>query len=205
MYKELAPWDLLLAMSMEERGLEAVRLPTTRNSSTEVYLTNMVAGMSWSELQKCPQLLLERMGEPKLIPTYHEMEVTLPEKPLFSQLPPNQKCRNPLPIPDYTLTMDKLREKYKLLPTVNTSNSMRELALVHDVGDSMSGIVKNGIMWRLLKGLNTLRGFADTWSLTDTSARGTIEVFQNNVDTVNLGETKYDALDMEVLDMLVLK
>ena len=101
--------------------------------------------------------------------------------------------------------MDKLREKYKLLPPVNTSNSMRELALVHDVGDSMSGIVKNGIMWRLLKGLNTLRGFADTWSLTDTSARGTFEVFQKKVDTVNLGETKYDALDMEVCDMLVLK
>ena len=58
-YKELAPWDPLLAMSIEERGLEAVCLPTTRNSSTEVYLTNMVAGMSWSELQKCPQLLLE--------------------------------------------------------------------------------------------------------------------------------------------------
>ena len=58
LYKELCPWDPQLAVFMRTHGLHAIRVPYTNNTSSEIYLTNAVEGMSWEDLQSYAYVLL---------------------------------------------------------------------------------------------------------------------------------------------------
>ena len=82
---------------------------------------------------------------------------------------------------------------------------MKEKHIIRDVGDTISGVIKNNILWKLLAPLNTIRGFAEKWSLTDTSAQGTFGVYSRKVDVTNPGETEYDPLEQKVWDLLARK
>ena len=206
LYKELCPWDPELPIFMEKFGLQAI--PFANNTSTEIYLTNIVTGKNWKQLQTFAFDLLSKFDGRRKEDVSKVVDYQLPElgkELVFEQQPPLKDRRNPLKTPDYQFTITNLKKKFKLLPPENNYRSVREKHIVRDVGDTVSGVVKNKILWKFLAPLNSIRGFADKWSLTDTSAQGTFGVYSRKVDVTNPGITEYDPLEKDIWDMMVEK
>ncbi len=197
-YKELCPWDPQAVTFMERHGMEAVRVPYARNSSSEVYL---VTGVKAPDLTHLASELVERMdvdGPTAVVTTTTRLEGL---DRCFKQPKPDPNRRGKLPEVDYSETISNLRVKYgRIEAPRNKYRSVTEVGWIPRVGDSKSGTVMNSIMYRLLRNIG--RDFLTGWSLTDTSAAGTFGVYDEKVDQPTKEEHEYSGLEREVWDML---
>ncbi|TWW54068.1 Retrovirus-related Pol polyprotein from transposon 412, partial [Takifugu flavidus] len=126
-YKELCPWDEKLKGFMAKHGLRGVRVPYARNSSSEFYLDGAHHPPVYARVS------------PNLIQTRH-----------YHQEEPEPKRRFQLKEPDYSITLENLEQRYRVLSTKNRYRSVIEIGRGEKIGDQRSGI--SGAIQRLRTG-----------------------------------------------------
>jgi hypothetical protein len=175
--KELAPWSVNAAEFRKKHGLGLSVSRYAKNSTSEIYLTS--GGSSDDLLYNRVRELIARMH----VQDPHLITVQGGDAPVvFVNQEPGAERPWILDPPDYSKTMDKIREKWTLRSPRNEYKSVKEVAIVQDVGDVASGVSRNRIMEKLLSGLDKVGKFTKMWSLTDTRAVETFSMYKKKVD-----------------------